>query len=106
MEENKQLEKFKRRIGVSDNSQDDLLKDYLEDAKTDILELTHLKEIPGNLLPTQIRLAVIYYNKEGIEGQISHSEGGVSRSYIDDLPKEDMRKIRSARRLPRWLYET
>lgn len=98
-----QLNKFKRRVGITpnDTTKDDLLNDYLNDAKEDILELTHLEEIPKNLLSTQVKLAVIYYNKEGIEGQISHSEGGISRSYLDDLPKEDMKKIRSARRLPR-----
>lgn len=80
---------------------DELLNIYLEDAKDTILELTHLSELPASLLGTQVDLAIIYFNKQGIEGQTAHSEGGVSRSFEEGLPKEILRKIKSVRRLPR-----
>ncbi len=98
-----QLSKLKLKLGESlgDVSKDNLLNLYLEDAKDTILELTHLSELPNNLLNTQIELAIVYYNKEGIEGQTSHSEGGVSRSFEEGIPESIMKKIRSARRLPR-----
>lgn len=86
---------------MEDVSQDDLLNIYLEDAKDTILELTHLPEVPVNLLRAQIELAIVYYNKEGIEGQTGHSEGGISRSFEEGIPESIMKKIRSARRLPR-----
>lgn len=96
-----QLERLKIKLGILDTTQDSLLNLYLDDAKDTILELTHLKELPQSLLSTQIELAIICYNKEGIEGQTSHSEGGVSRSFEEGIPESIMKKIRSARRLPR-----
>lgn len=98
-----QLDRLKIKLGVSlgDMDEDNLLNLYLEDAENEILELTHLDKIPSNLLSTQIDLAIIMYNKQGIEGQTSHSEGGISRSFEEGIPESIMKKIRSARRLPR-----
>ncbi len=98
-----QLKRLKIKLGISleDVTQDDLLNLYLEDSKDTILELTHLKELPTSLNSSQIDLAIVYYNKQGIEGQTSHSEGGVSRSFEEDIPNGIMKKIRSSRRLPR-----
>lgn len=98
-----QLDKLKLKLGISldTTDKDDLLNLYLDDAKDTILELTHLLELPTSLLSTQIELAIIYYNKEGIEGQTSHSEGGIGRSFEEGIPESIMKKIRSARRLPR-----
>jgi len=98
-----QLEKMKIKLGISlgDTSKDELLSLYLEDAENEILELTHLNTIPDKLLNTQIELAIIYYNKQGIEGQTSHGEGGISRSFEEGIPKEIMKKILAERRLPR-----
>ncbi|WFA10336.1 phage head-tail connector protein [Tissierella sp. Yu-01] len=96
-----QLTKLKLKLGNIGTEQDSLLNLYLEDAKDTILELTHLSELPQSLFSTQVELAIIYYNKEGIEGQTSHSEGGVSRSFEEGIPKRIMKKIRAARRLPR-----
>lgn len=96
-----QLSKLKLKLGITDNSQDDLLNLYLEDAKDTILELTHLDKLPESLLSTQIELAIVLYNKAGIEGQTSHSEGGISRSFEEGIPESIMKKIRANRRLPR-----
>lgn len=98
-----QLSKLKLKLGISlaGVSQDELLNLYLDDAKDTILELTHLEDLPASLLSTQIELAIVLYNKEGIEGQTSHSEGGISRSFEEGIPESIMKKIRSARRLPR-----
>ena len=95
-----QIEKFKIKLGISDNSQDDLLNLYLDDAKETILGLTNLSSIPDKLLSTQVELALIYYNKQGIEGQTSHSEGGISRNF-EDMPKSMLKKIKASRKLPR-----
>ncbi|MDD3840764.1 MAG: phage head-tail connector protein [Clostridia bacterium] len=98
-----QLEKLKIKLGIplEDISQDDLLNLYLEDAKDTILEMTHLSELSVSLLGVQVELAIIYYNKQGIEGQTSHSEGGISRSFEEGIPESIMKKIRACRRLPR-----
>ena len=96
-----QLGKLKLKLSIGDEGQDVLLNLYLDDAKDTILGLTHLKELPQSLLSTQIELAIIYYSKEGIEGQTSHSEGGIARSFEEGIPENIMKKIRAVRRLPR-----
>lgn len=98
-----QLDKLKIKLGIplEDTSQDELLNLYLEDAKDTILELTHLSEVPVNLLRAQVELAIFYYNKQGIEGQTGHSEGGINRNFEEGIPESIMKKIRSVRRLPR-----
>lgn len=97
-----QLERMRLKVLVNalDSSQDDLLEEYLDDAQEFILDTTHHDTIPEKLLRTQVELAIIYYNKQGIEGQTLHSEGGISRSF-DDIPESIMKKIKSFRRLPR-----
>lgn len=97
-----QLEKLKIKLGISleDVNQDELLQVYLDDAESDILELINLDVLPTGLLSTQVELAIIYYNKQGIEGQTAHSEGGISRTF-EDIPQHMMKKIHKFRRLPR-----
>ena len=47
----------------------------------------------------KVQLAVVLYNRQGTEGQTSHSEGGVSRT-MEGLP-EDIRKQIAPYRLAR-----
>ena len=93
-----QLEKFKLKVGSGVS--DDLLQVYLDDAQETILDLSNLDVIPDKLVSTQVELAIIYFNKQGIEGQTSHSEGGISRNF-EDIPESIKKKIRAFRKLPR-----
>ncbi|NWL87557.1 hypothetical protein DMN77_08060 [Paenibacillus sp. 79R4] len=88
MEKVDQLQKLKIQLGIkqSDDSQDDELKLLLDDVETDLLTWTNRTELPVTLDSTQRQISVIRYNKQGVEGESSHSEGGISRSF-DDLPK-------------------
>lgn len=97
-----QLEKMKTKLGISliDGDRDNLLNLYLEDAEAFMLDFTHLNELPAGLLPAQVDLAITYYNKQGIEGQTAHSEGGISRTF-EDIPESILKKLRGCRRLPR-----
>lgn len=83
-----QLEKLKTTLGISltDTSQDDILNLLLEDVLSDLLTWTNRDTLPIALEPTQRQIVVIRYNMQGVEGQTSHSEGGVSRSF-EDLPE-------------------
>jgi hypothetical protein len=92
-----QLERLKIRIPENDN--DNELEDFLESAKAVILS----RRFPFGEQPTeleskfndlQIRIAVEMYNKRGVEGQTSHSENGVSRSYSSaNISEELLREI-------------
>lgn len=80
-----QLDKLKVLLGIQDNSKDMLLDMLLGDAAEDLMAWCNRPEIPSGLESAQRQLAVIRYNMMGIEGQTSHSEGGVSRAF-EELP--------------------
>lgn len=90
-----QLERLKIRIPEEIN--DVVLEDILESAKAVILSRRFpFGEQPTEIEPKyndlQIRIAVEMYNKQGVEGQTSHSENGVSRSYASANVSEDLLK--------------
>lgn len=77
-----QLQKLKRRISVNDDTGNDLL----DSAEAVIMQRRYpFGEWPDTLerrfLDLQIRIAVDMYNKIGAEGEMAHSENGVSRTY-------------------------
>ncbi|WP_082673041.1 head-tail connector protein [Paenibacillus senegalimassiliensis] len=82
------LEKLKLQLGIKldDDAEDSLLTLMLEDAEQDVLTWTNRTEVPTSLESVVRQVVVIRYNKQGAEGQTSHSEGGISRSF-EDLPK-------------------
>lgn len=92
-----QLERLK--IRITEDVNDIELEDILESAKAVILS----RRYPfGNLPPEieerykdlQIRIAVEMYNKRGAEGETSHSENGISRTYSSaNVSEELLREI-------------
>lgn len=51
-------------------------------------------EVPDQYAHVQVEIAVYLLNKRGAEGQTSHSENGISRSYEDgDVPPTLLRDI-------------
>ncbi|MNC71250.1 Phage gp6-like head-tail connector protein [compost metagenome] len=75
-----------------------MLTVLLEDAEADVLGWTNRQTLPIGLDPTVRQLVIIRYNKMGIEGETSHSEGGVSRAFAD-LPDDLQRTISQYRLL-------
>ena len=92
------LEKLKIMLGINDNSRDEELTLLLDDVESDLLAWTNRETLPKALEPTQRQIAVIRYNMQGIEGQTSHSEGGVNRSF-DILPADIQQTITQYRLL-------
>ena len=92
-----QLERLKLRIPENDNELE--LEDVLESAKAVILSRRYPfgeqpLEIEDRYKDLQIRIAVEMYNKRGVEGQTSHSENGVSRTYSSaNVSEELLREI-------------
>ena len=92
-----QLERLK--IRITENVSDEVLSDILESAKAVILSRRFpFGEQPLEIEPRyndlQIRIAVEMFNKQGAEGEISHSENGVSRTYSSaSVSKELLREI-------------
>ena len=80
------LETLRLLVG-GNTSEDDLLLMYLTDAERAILNhLYPMDEDVAHTLPTryesrQVEIAAYLYNKRGAEGETSHNENGISRSY-------------------------
>ncbi|ATP40703.1 hypothetical protein CSE16_11950 [Solibacillus sp. R5-41] len=100
-----QLDKLKIALGIKDDLQDDLLQLFLDDARNDILTWTNRVELSPSLESVQRQMATICYNMQGVEGQSSHSEGGISRSF-DDLPQSIQNTINQSRLLKAVRYAT
>lgn len=88
-----QLERLK--IRIPENANDAELEDLLESAKAVILARRfpfgeQPAEIESKYKDLQIRIAVEMYNKQGAEGETSHSENGISRSYASASVSEDL----------------
>lgn len=78
-----QLQNLKLVLGknLSDTTEDDLLSFFLDRASAIICDLRFSDIVEPQYLGTQVGIAVEFYNKMGAEGQIGHSENGISRSY-------------------------
>ncbi len=80
------LEKLKRRLGITGTDKDALLNDLIEDAETFVKGDTGRAEVPALCIPVVLYLAAGSYNQLGLEGEKSHSEGGISIT-LETLPQ-------------------
>jgi hypothetical protein len=94
MTANEKLAQAKLILGYSDNTQDALLTAYITNAGYFILSVTGQSTIPTNLEGLQVEIAVNKWGKRGAEGEVSHSEGGVSITY-ESLSDEAKQLLRS-----------
>ena len=90
------LAQLRLRLPDAEDASDILLASLLEDAAALIRALTWRDAVPGELQNALLRLAVIFYNRMGMEGEKVHIEGDVHRS-ADDLPEALRREICSYR---------
>ncbi|MBU5440297.1 phage head-tail connector protein [Tissierella sp. MSJ-40] len=74
-----QLEKLKKLLGIplEDDSKDFLLEFTLEDVEQIIKDYCNIKEVPGELNNTMLRMAVDLYRNENL-GEEESSLGSVS----------------------------
>lgn len=76
-------------------SQDDA-ELFADLAKEDILRETNRTYVPSTLISAQIDIAVIRYNRRGVEGEASRSEGAISSAF-ESLPDYIIKMVRSKR---------
>ena len=95
----KQVRNLRLILGLTDANQDDLLFVLLEDARLEIL--SHTNRRPEQWLPVfdsiQRKLAAVKYNQRGDEGAASKSEGGLSVSYSEGSPLNEINSYRLIR---------
>lgn len=73
------------RLNVSDN---DLVTDLVTEAIAQVLDYTGQKKLVGNLDVYAKRLAIINYNRLGLEGETQRVEGGVTNYLETGIPKD------------------
>ena len=90
------LNMLKNMTGETDS---DVLSTYLTLAKNVVVTRafpygTGAEEVPAPYHTVQVEIAAYMLNKRGAEGETSHSENGVSRTYEDgDIPPTLLRRI-------------
>lgn len=92
------LEKLKTLLGLTDDTKNALLLFYLALARNKLLDrlfpYDSEKDLPKRYELKQVEIAGYLYSKQGAEGETSHSENGVSRSYESaDVPESMMRGV-------------
>ena len=92
MNESDLLGRLRRRLPESAAAEDALLCDLLADAHALILSYTNRTELPDALIPALLRLATMLFNRLGMEGESSRTEGSVSMT-VDSLPAEILSQI-------------
>lgn len=100
MSENEKLEMIRNMTGETDTA---VCSTYLMLAAAKIARRLYpfgapddfcTADVPAEYAVNQVDIAVYLLNKRGAEGQISHSENGISRSYGDaDVPDSMLRGI-------------
>jgi len=93
------LTNLKLYLGITDTSEDTLLSFLLNVAGQKILDRLYpfddtKTSVPSRYLMKQVEIAQFLYNKRGAEGETSHSENGISRTYENaDIPESLMKGI-------------
>ncbi|HIR04231.1 MAG TPA: phage head-tail connector protein [Candidatus Scatovicinus merdipullorum] len=97
MTQDEKLTALKAMVGTSDS--DEVLSTYLNFAGSKILAKAYpyqndVTEIPDQYSYLQVEIAAYMLNKRGAEGQTSHTENGVSRSYENgDVPSSMLKSV-------------
>lgn len=68
-------------LGIVGDDQNDLCNLFIEMAGDVICGIRKTATVEPQYMNTQVKIAIEMYNKQGVEGQTSHSENGLSRSY-------------------------
>lgn len=96
MDKNEKLVMLK---SMTDESDENILSTYLYLAAGIVLKRRYpfrddVTEVPEKYVDNQLKIAAYLINKRGAEGQISHNENGISRSYESaDVPESMLKGI-------------
>jgi len=91
MTDAEKLGQLKALLQMTDTTQEATLAVYLDFAKAEILAWLYsgktpegITDVPARYEPTQIMACVAGFSQGGADGQLTHSENGVSRSWKYD----------------------
>ena len=92
MTQQEALSSLRARLPDETQASDETLSSLLSDADALIRALTWRDQVPAELENARLRLAVIFFNRMGMEGETDHVEGDVRRTQ-QDLPEGLRREI-------------
>lgn len=88
MTDAEKLVQLKALLQITDTTQDATLAVYLSLSKSEILSWLYsgktpegVTDVPERYEPVQVMAVVVGYSQQGAEGQLTHSENGVSRAW-------------------------
>lgn len=84
------LEKIKRRLGIEDFLQDELLNDLIDDAQSAFKVITGADTVADKYNFMIINVVLKLYNRKGSEGMESENVDGYSVKYVTGLFDEYM----------------
>lgn len=88
-----QLVRLKELVGNPED-EDEILRFCLDSASDIICDIRNSDRVEDIYLTRQISIAIEIYNKRGAEGQITHNENGIARTYSQaDISNSVIRKI-------------
>ncbi len=99
MTDSEKLNMLKVLVDVEGNDKDNALTVYLTLAGQKIIAKAYPYDSTQNTVPPeydvlQCEIAAYLWNKRGAEGQTSHSENGISRSYENgDVPPSMLKSV-------------
>ena len=93
------LENVKTLLGISDNTQDNLLNLYLTRATSFVKNYCNIEEIPIGLDEVIEDIAVYRYRMNGVENVKAESKGSLSETYRDSLPDDILSQLSRYRRV-------
>lgn len=94
-----EAEKLEMLKGLSGETDDSVLLAYLNLAGRKVIQRaypyrTDIETVPDKYSTNQVEIACYLLNKRGAEGETSHSENGISRSYENgDIPESMLKAI-------------
>lgn len=95
MDDTTQIQALVARLNISLS----LATDYYADAKALVLDYTNQSIMIGNMAVYAKKLAIIAYNRDGIEGESQRTEGGVTNTLELGIPldiRQALAKYRTA----------
>lgn len=80
-----------------ENVNNDLLTELVKESIAQVLDYTGQKKLVGSMDIYVKKLAVINYNRLGIEGETQRSEGGITNYLETGIPKDIRQGLNSYR---------
>ena len=93
------LQRVKIKLGITDDTQDEVLTLYIEDAENDFMAYTGWKYVPAAAQYIIEGMVAGKHNSAGNEGLASQSYSGVSESYLTDYPEETKSQLNKFRKV-------